>query len=109
MFDLYEKLLDIFLTAFTIFYATLIVGIVCAFLLLYVIEIDPMMITLKHVLGFLFGSTLITTLAVIVTRIGKDYMRWTRFYFILTILLSVELGILALIVVGGLFYTLFTN
>lgn len=72
MFDLYEKLLDIFLTACTIFYATLIVGIVCAFLLLYVIEIDPMMITLKHVLGFLFGSTLITTLAIIVTRIGKD-------------------------------------
>ena len=31
-----------------------------------------MMLTLKHVLGFLFGSTLITTLAVIVTRIGKD-------------------------------------
>ena len=31
MFDLYEKLLDIFLTACTIFYATLIVGIVCAF------------------------------------------------------------------------------
>lgn len=36
-------------------------------------------------------------------------MRWTRFYFILTILLSVELGILALIVVGGLFYTIYTN
>lgn len=71
MCDLYEKILDIFLTAALIGYLVFICGIVTGFVLVFIIGIPVEVITFPHILGFAFCTSLLIGLTQLVIRLNK--------------------------------------